>query len=117
MAQEIKYDISFNKAHSFTRYEQGLISKILAEIMGMGGDMATLMETEYNQFQVIHGIHVSRGDTQEHFTVCLFNHFAFAERSGMRRTGKGPSGLFHINLDDAFNVISITMVQHMCLTK
>jgi hypothetical protein len=117
MAQEIKYDISFNKAQSFTRFEQGLISKILAEIMGMGGDMATLMETEYNQFQVIHGIHASKGETQEHFTVCLFNHFAFAERSGMRRTAKGTSGLFHINLDDAFNVTSITMIQHMRLRK
>jgi hypothetical protein len=117
MAQELKYDISFNKAQSFTRFEQGLITKILAEIVAMNGDITTLLETEYNQIQVIHGIHASKGETQEHFTMCLFNHFGFAERSGMRRTAKGASGLFHVNLDDAFNVTSITMVQHMRLRK
>jgi len=117
MAQEIKYDISFNKAQIFTRFEHGLITKIIAEIIAMGGDITALMETEYNQFQVIHGIHPSKGETHEHFTICLFNNFAFAERSGMRRTARAASGLFHINLDDVFNVTSITMVQHMRLRK
>ena len=117
MAQELKYDISFNKAQSFTRFEQGLITKIVAEIIAMNGDITALMETEYNQIQVIHGIHASKGETQEHFTMSMFNHFAFAERTGARRTGKGVSGLFHVNLDDAFNVTSITTVQHMRLRK
>jgi len=117
MAQELKYDISFNKAQSFTRFEQGLITKILAEIVSMGGDITALMETEYNQFQVIHGIHASKGETQEHFTISMFNCYDFARKTGARRTAKGVSGLFHVNLDEAFNVTSITMIQHMRLRK
>ena len=58
-----QYDISFNNTQTFSRFEQGLITKILAEIMAMNGDITTMMETEYNQFQVIHGIHVSICDS------------------------------------------------------
>jgi hypothetical protein len=112
-----QYEISFNNTQTFSRFEQGLITKILVEIMAMGGDITTLMETEYNQFQVIHGIHVSKGETQEHFTISLFNNFAFANKSGARRTGKGASPLFHVNLDEAFDVASITTVQHLRLNR
>ena len=117
MAQELKYDISFNKTQVFARFEQGLITKIIAEISDMNGDITTLLETEYNQIQVIHGIHASKGEPFEHFTMCLFNCYDFAKRTGARRTAKGVSGLFHVNLDDAFNVTSITMVQHIRLRK
>jgi len=117
MAQELKYDISFNKAQAFTRFEQGLITKIVAEVIAMNGDITALMETEYNQIQVIHGIHASKGEPFEHFTMSMYNNFDFGKRTGTHRTAKGVSGLFHVNLDDAFNVTSITMVQHMRLRK
>jgi len=112
-----QYDISFNNTQTFSRFEQGLITKILSEIMAMNGDITTMMETEYNQFQVIHGIHASKGETQEHFTITLFNNFTFANKSGARRTAKGPSPLFHVNLDEAFDVTSITTVQHLRLRR
>ena len=117
MAQELKYDISFNKTQVFARFEQGLITKIIAEVVAMNGDITALMETEYNQIQVIHGIHASKGEPFEHFTMSMFNCYDFARKTGARRTAKWVSGLFHVNLDDAFNVTSITMVQHMRLRK
>jgi hypothetical protein len=117
MAAQFAYDVSFNKTQTFSRFEEALIKKILAEIVAMGGDVSTLMETEYNQFQVIHGIHVSKGETQEHFTVSLFNNYGFAEKTGARRSARGASGLFHINLNEAFDVTSITQVVHMRLRR
>lgn len=111
------YNVSFNNNAAFNRFEEGLIKKILAEIIAMGGDVSTLMLTEYNQFNVIHGIHTSKGEAYEHFTVCLFNNFAFGEKTGAPRSAKCMSGLFHINLNEEFEVISITQVVSMRLRR
>lgn len=117
MATTLIYDISFNKTQTFARYEEALIKKILGEVVAMNGDFTTLLETEYNQIQVIQGFHTSRGEDYEHITVRLFNNFGFAEKNGARRTGRGDSGLYHLNLNSDYEVTSITQVTTLRLRR
>ena len=114
MAGRMRYNTTFNERQNISRFEQVLIIRILNEIVDMGGEITALMETEYNQFQVIHGIHTSNGETHEHFTIRLFNDYSIGVGS-LRRTARVASGLYHINLDSAFDITSITVVRNIRL--
>jgi len=103
------YEITFNENKPISAVEKALIRKLLADIYYAGGDMTDMMNTEYNRFQVICGIHRSGDDTNDHFTVSLYNNFGLRH---LPRSTKNVSSLYHFYLnDDLDRVMNISVVK------